>query len=248
MSKQPHQFGYQRVSAEEKTSKVKAVFHSVASRYDLMNDLMSLGVHRLWKRFAIKASGVRPNSRVLDVAGGTGDLTELFAQQLDERGQITLSDINPRMLAEGKKRLIDEGLLGKVTFVEANAENLPFEEHAFDVVTMAFGLRNVTQKEKALQELYRVLDIGGRVVILEFSTVILPIVDKLYDIYSFKLLPKLGEWIAKDGDSYQYLAESIRVHPDQETLLHMMKEAGFERCRYHNLSGGMVAVHIGEKL
>jgi demethylmenaquinone methyltransferase/2-methoxy-6-polyprenyl-1,4-benzoquinol methylase len=240
-------FGYRQVPVDEKTSHVGAVFDSVASRYDLMNDLMSLGIHRLWKRFTIDLAAVRPGQQVLDVAGGTGDLAAAFSRLVGERGQVVLADINANMLNVGRNRLLDRGV-AQVRYVQANAERLPFADNCFDVITIAFGLRNVTDKDAALRSMYRVLKPGGRLLVLEFSKVTVPGLKSIYDLYSFGLLPKIGQWIAKDADSYRYLAESIRMHPDQATLLGMMQVAGFERCDYHNLSGGIVAVHRGYKL
>lgn len=240
-------FGYQQVTWEEKTQKVAEVFHSVAGKYDLMNDLMSAGIHRLWKRFAIELSGIRPGQKVLDLAGGTGDLTLRLINLVGNEGSVTLADINDSMLEIGRKRLVDHGVIKNVDYVQANAENLPFAEDSFDCVTMAFGLRNVTDKPAALQSIYRVLKPGGRVLILEFSKPVSSGLQKIYDIYSFNVLPFLGKWIAKDADSYRYLAESIRRHPNQETLKQMLEQAGFENCDFHNLSGGIVAIHRGYK-
>ena len=241
-------FGFERVSESEKTTRVREVFESVASRYDLMNDLMSLGLHRLWKRFAISAARLRPGQRVLDLAGGTGDLAALIARRVGDQGVVVLSDINYRMLEIGRDRLLDEGVSRNIETVQADAECLPFADKQFDVVTIAFGLRNVTRKETALAEIHRVLNPGGRVVILEFSKVVVPMLTRLYDTYSFKIIPKIGGWIAKDADSYRYLVESIRMHPDQDELIALMQAAGFERCRYHNLVGGIVALHFGMRL
>ncbi len=240
-------FGYQKVAAAEKARKVAGVFDSVAGKYDLMNDLMSLGVHRLWKRFAVSVSGVRPGERVLDLAGGTGDLTGRLLPLVGPKGLVVLSDINARMLGEGRKRLIDEGVVGNITYAQIDAEQLPFPDHTFDCITIGFGLRNVTRKERALADMYRVLRPGGRAVILEFSHPVAPGMKPAYDLYSFAVLPVLGQWVAGDAASYRYLAESIRVHPDQETLLRSMEAAGFERCQYFNLTGGIVAVHRGYK-
>lgn len=240
-------FGYQQVPWEEKTQKVAEVFHSVAGKYDLMNDLMSAGIHRLWKRFAIELSGIRPGQHVLDLAGGTGDLTLRLANLVGKEGSVTLADINDSMLTIGRNRLIDHGVINNVEYVQANAENLPFAEDSFDCVTMAFGLRNVTDKLAALKSIYQVLKPGGRALILEFSKPTSSGLQKIYDVYSFNVLPFLGKWIAKDADSYQYLAESIRRHPDQETLKAMMQQAGLENCDFHNLSGGIVAIHRGYK-
>ena len=240
-------FGYQTVDARDKARKVAGVFDSVASRYDLMNDLMSLGVHRLWKRFAVDLCGIRPGNRVLDLAGGTGDLSSRLLPLVGPKGRVVLSDINASMLQEGRKRLVDEGAVGNINYVQADAEQLPFPDGTFDGVTIGFGLRNVTRKERALAAMHRVLKPGGRVVILEFSHPVAPGLKPAYDLYSFAILPVLGQLVAGDAASYRYLAESIRMHPDQNTLLHMMEEAGFDRCQYFNLSGGIVAVHRGYK-
>lgn len=241
-------FGYQTVHRNEKAKKVAEVFHSVAERYDLMNDLMSLGIHRLWKRYTLELSGVREGQRVLDLAGGTGDLAARFVAMVGASGQVILSDINESMLSRGRNRLLDQGLAGTVQYVLADAQHLPFPDNSFDCVTMAFGLRNVTDKQMALESIQRVLKPGGRVLILEFSQPKAPGLKPLYDLYSFTVLPALGKWITNDADSYRYLAESIRMHPNQETLRQMMMEAGLERCEYFNLSGGIVAVHRGFKI
>ncbi|HWQ95106.1 MAG TPA: bifunctional demethylmenaquinone methyltransferase/2-methoxy-6-polyprenyl-1,4-benzoquinol methylase UbiE [Gammaproteobacteria bacterium] len=240
-------FGYQQVPIDEKAERVAGVFGSVAASYDLMNDVMSFGVHRLWKRFTIDLSGVRAGERVLDLAGGTGDLAEKFAERVGERGRVMLADINAAMLREGRERLVNRGVVAGIEYLQADAECLPFPDDYFDCVTMAFGLRNVTHKERALAAIYRVLKPGGRALILEFSKPSVPGLQPLYDLYSFKVLPLMGKLIARDADSYRYLAESIRMHPDQETLKGMMQDAGFERCDYHNLSGGIVALHKGYK-
>ncbi|MEI6414660.1 MAG: bifunctional demethylmenaquinone methyltransferase/2-methoxy-6-polyprenyl-1,4-benzoquinol methylase UbiE [Pseudomonadota bacterium] len=240
-------FGYTQVPLEEKAERVRAVFDSVADRYDLMNDLMSCGIHRLWKRAAIELTGIRPGHRVLDLAGGTGDLTSRLVGQVGPKGEVVLSDINASMLARGRDRLIDEGHLG-IEYVQANAECLPFQNNSFDRVTMAFGLRNVTRKETALSDIFRVLKPGGRLVVLEFSHPVLAPFARLYDFYSFTILPRLGGWVTGDSASYRYLAESIRKHPDQETLKTLFEAAGFERCDYLNLTGGTVAIHRGVKL
>ncbi|HHW76264.1 MAG TPA: bifunctional demethylmenaquinone methyltransferase/2-methoxy-6-polyprenyl-1,4-benzoquinol methylase UbiE [Xanthomonadaceae bacterium] len=240
-------FGYQRVAADEKARKVAGVFDSVAGKYDLMNDLMSLGVHRWWKRFAVSVSGVRAGERVLDLAGGTGDLSSRLLPRVGPKGLVVLSDINATMLAEGRRRLIDEGALGNIAYVQADAEQLPFPDNTFDCVIIGFGLRNVTHKERALAAMYRALKPGGRAIILEFSHPVAPGLKPVYDLYSFTVLPVLGKLVADDAASYRYLAESIRMHPDQETLLRMLEAAGFERCQYFNLTGGIVAVHRGYK-
>ncbi|WP_248884720.1 bifunctional demethylmenaquinone methyltransferase/2-methoxy-6-polyprenyl-1,4-benzoquinol methylase UbiE [Acidithiobacillus acidisediminis] len=241
-------FGYQEVPETEKEGMVRGVFSSVAGRYDLMNDLMSLGVHRLWKRYAIDLARPRPGQQVLDLAGGTGDLALLMHKRLQPHGRIVVSDINPDMLAVGERRLADRGVLAGVEFVEANAEELPFPDQQFDLVTLAFGIRNMTHPERALAEIYRVLKTGGRALILEFSHPRWPGLQSLYDLYSFNLLPKIGEIVAKDRESYQYLVESIRRFPDQESFRMMMEDAGFARVDVHNLSGGIVAIHRGFRL
>lgn len=241
-------FGYQTVNSTEKVQRVRQVFDSVAHRYDIMNDVMSFGVHRLWKRFAIRLTGARRGDRVLDLAGGTGDLTARLAQRVGHTGQVVLSDINANMLDNGRRRLVDQGLIHNIEYVLADAESLPFPDGRFAALTMAFGLRNVTHKERALAEMYRVLKPGGRAVILEFSHPVMPCLQPVYDVYSFNVLPLMGRLIANDADSYRYLAESIRVHPDQSTLLAMLQQAGLERCEYFNLSGGIVAIHRGYRL
>jgi demethylmenaquinone methyltransferase/2-methoxy-6-polyprenyl-1,4-benzoquinol methylase len=238
-------FGYRDVPAGEKASHVRAVFDSVADKYDLMNDLMSAGVHRLWKRYALSQTGLRPGQQALDVAGGTGDLAAGMARQVGESGLVVLSDINAAMLAVGRDRLLDRGLMRNVRFSLADAECLPFADASFDCVTIAFGLRNVTDKAAALASMRRVLRPGGRLLVLEFSRPVVPGLKPVYDVYSFSVLPWLGRRIAGDPDSYRYLAESIRRFPDQETLCGMMHSAGLEDCRYHNLSGGIVALHKG---
>ena len=240
-------FGFTKVSAKEKTAKVGEVFHSVAEKYDVMNDLMSLGLHRLWKRFAINIAQFRPGHKVLDLAGGTGDLSARIQPIVGETGEVILSDINFSMLGVGRDRLLDAGKSERVHIVQADAEQLPFPDNYFDRVIIGFGLRNVTKKENALSEMRRVLKPGGCALVLEFSKIQLPVLDKLYDFYSFSLLPKMGKLVANDADSYRYLAESIRMHPDQESLKNLMSDAGFEDCDYHNLTGGMVAVHRGYK-
>lgn len=238
-------FGYERVSAAEKTARVRGVFDSVADNYDLMNDLMSGGLHRLWKRFALVQTGLRPGQRALDVASGTGDLGAGLARQVGPGGLAVLSDINREMLSRGRDRLIDRGFASQVQFVIANAEMLPFPDASFDCVTIAFGLRNVTDKAAALASMKRVLRPGGRLLVLEFSKPQLAALKPAYDAYSFNILPRLGSIFAGDAASYRYLAESIRMHPDQETLASMIREAGFDDCRWHNLAGGIVALHLG---
>ena len=238
-------FGFKTVAENEKQAKVGEVFHSVASKYDLMNDVMSAGLHRGWKRFAVEISGVKAGDKVLDIAGGSGDLSKLFAKKVTSTGEVILTDINASMLAVGRDRMIDAGL--SVPATQCNAEQLPFADNSFDCVIVAFGLRNMTHKEYALKEMQRVLKIGGRLLVLEFSKVWQPL-EKLYDVYSFKLLPLMGKLLAKDEASYQYLAESIRMHPDQETLKKMMLDAGLGKVDYYNLSAGVVALHKGYKL
>ncbi|NVK31769.1 MAG: bifunctional demethylmenaquinone methyltransferase/2-methoxy-6-polyprenyl-1,4-benzoquinol methylase UbiE [Gammaproteobacteria bacterium] len=240
-------FGFKQVDAEQKASMVRGVFDSVASKYDVMNDVMSFGVHRVWKALAIAQSGVRPGQQVLDLAGGTGDLTIKLAKKVGKTGKVVLSDINQSMLDQGRDRLIDAGIVGNVDIVQADAEQLPFEDNRFNLVTMAFGLRNVTRKENALKEIHRVLKPGGRVLVLEFSKPVIDPLSKAYDLYSFKVLPTMGKLVANDAESYQYLAESIRMHPDQETLAEMMREAGLENVSYQNMTGGIVALHKGFK-
>ncbi|MEW8021224.1 MAG: bifunctional demethylmenaquinone methyltransferase/2-methoxy-6-polyprenyl-1,4-benzoquinol methylase UbiE [gamma proteobacterium symbiont of Phacoides pectinatus] len=241
-------FGYQTVNTEEKQGRVRQVFDSVAGRYDLMNDLMSMGVHRVWKRFAVELAGIRPGHRVLDLASGTGDLAARFAGITGPGGLVVMTDINAAMLEQGRRRMADEGLVANVAYTQVNAERIPFPDNHFDCVTIAFGLRNVTDKQRALGEMRRVIRPGGRVLVLEFSQVQGPALRQLYDLYSFKVLPMMGRLVTKDEESYRYLAESIRMHPDQETLKGMMEQAGLERCDYHNLTGGIVAVHRGFKL
>lgn len=240
-------FGFKTVAASEKVSLVADVFHSVAAKYDVMNDLMSLGIHRLWKRFTIDCSGVRPGQKVLDLAGGTGDLTALFSRRVGPTGQVILADINESMLNVGKDKLRDLGLVNNISYVQANAEALPFADNSFDIITIAFGLRNVTDKNAALRSMFRVLKPGGRLLVLEFSKPTEAWLSKVYDVYSFKLLPVMGKLVANDSESYQYLAESIRMHPDQDTLKQMMVDAGFAQTSYHNLTGGIVALHRGYK-
>ncbi|MFQ3229089.1 bifunctional demethylmenaquinone methyltransferase/2-methoxy-6-polyprenyl-1,4-benzoquinol methylase UbiE [Reinekea sp.] len=240
-------FGYKTVKSEEKQAMVADVFHSVAAKYDIMNDLMSFGVHRVWKKYTIEMSGVRVGNRVLDIAGGTGDLTRAFSKRVGPQGQVILADINESMLKVGRDKLADKGVAGNLEVVQANAEVLPFPTDYFDVVTIAFGLRNVTDKDKAIAEMLRVLKPGGRLLVLEFSKPKSELLSKAYDLYSFKALPLMGKLVTQDADSYQYLAESIRKHPDQETLKQMMLDAGFARVSFHNLTGGIVAMHRGVK-
>jgi len=240
-------FGYKTVSTDNKADLVRGVFDSVASRYDVMNDLMSAGLHRLWKRYTIDRAAIKPGNVVLDLAGGTGDLAREFARKVGKEGHVVLADINAAMLEQGRRRLVDAGVSGNVTIAQVDAQNLPFEKGTFDCITMAFGLRNVTDKDAALASMFRVLKPGGKAMILEFSKPNKAI-KPAYDVYSFKVLPALGKLVANDPDSYQYLAESIRMHPDQETLKSMMESAGFERCRFHNMAAGIVALHIGYRI
>jgi demethylmenaquinone methyltransferase/2-methoxy-6-polyprenyl-1,4-benzoquinol methylase len=241
-------FGFDKVPRAQKAERVRAVFDSVAGRYDVMNDLMSFGVHRLWKQFALSLTGLRAGQRALDVAGGTGDLAAGLLRQVGKSGRVVLSDINRHMLEAGRDRLLDSGFAGNLHCLVADAERLPFGDDCFDCVTIGFGLRNVTDKAAALSSMRRVLKPGGQLLVLEFSTPVAPGLKPFYEAYSFNVLPALGRWIAKDAASYRYLAESIRMHPDQETLLRMLEEAGFGAARYHNLTGGIVALHRGYKI
>ncbi len=241
-------FGFKTVAAEEKAKLVRGVFDSVAQNYDIMNDLMSMGIHRIWKRLAVQLSNVRKGEHVLDLAGGTGDLSVLFEDRVGTEGSVTLADINAQMLRTGRDRLIDKGLVDNIQYTQVSAECLPFADNSFDCVCIGFGLRNVTDKDAALRSMYRVLKPGGRAIILEFSHPIDPVTEKVYDFYSFNLLPKIGKWVAKDEDSYRYLAESIRMHPKQDELKAMMEAAGYERCEYFNMTQGIVAVHRGYKI
>ncbi len=240
-------FGYQSVAPEEKAGLVREVFDSVATRYDLMNDLMSAGLHRLWKRFTVDQAALRSGDVVLDLAGGTGDLARAFSRKVGKDGLVVLADINAAMLRQGRSRLVDAGVAGNLSIAQVDAQDLPFADKTFDCIAIAFGLRNVTDKDAALRSMRRTLRPGGKAMILEFSE---PnkVIKPAYDLYSFKVLPTLGKLVANDADSYQYLAESIRVHPDQETLKRMMEDAGFERCRYHNLAAGIVALHVGYRV
>jgi demethylmenaquinone methyltransferase/2-methoxy-6-polyprenyl-1,4-benzoquinol methylase len=240
-------FGFKKVPVGEKKQRVAGVFHSVARKYDLMNDLMSFGIHRLWKRYAVALAGVRRGQRVLDLAGGTGDLAGKFARLVGPSGEVVLADINESMLAVGRDRLADAGLVSGIRFVLADAENLPFPDDHFDCITIAFGLRNVTDKSAALASMLRVVKPGGRVLVLEFSRPLSPSLSRIYDLYSFNVLPVMGQLVANDADSYRYLAESIRMHPDQQTLKQMMLDVGFDRVDVHNLTGGIVAIHRGWK-
>jgi demethylmenaquinone methyltransferase/2-methoxy-6-polyprenyl-1,4-benzoquinol methylase len=241
-------FGFEKVAPGDKAARVRSVFESVAGKYDIMNDLMSFGAHRLWKHFTLSLTGLRPGQRALDVAGGTGDLAAGMLRQVGKTGRVVLSDVNPAMLEIGRDRLLDKGWVGNVECIVADAERLPFEDNAFDCVTIGFGLRNVTDKAAALKSMYRVLKPGGQLLVLEFSTPVAPGLKPIYDAYSFRVLPLLGRLVAQDAASYRYLAESIRMHPNQETLLEMLRTAGFEQARYHNLTGGIVAVHRGYKI
>lgn len=240
-------FGFKSIDWDEKEKKVAEVFQSVAKNYDLMNDLMSLGIHRAWKRLTIELSRVRPGHNILDLAGGSGDLAHLFCKKVGPLGRVILADINAAMLDVGRNRLLNAGCSDNVRFIQANAEKLPFASDHFDCITIAFGLRNVTDKDAALRSMYRVCKPGGKIMILEFSTPTLPGLKPIYDWYSFNILPKVGEFFANDAASYQYLAESIRMHPPQNQLKSMIEDAGFEDCYYHNLSGGIVALHIAYK-
>jgi demethylmenaquinone methyltransferase/2-methoxy-6-polyprenyl-1,4-benzoquinol methylase len=246
--KETTHFGFETVDARDKARRVADVFHSVASKYDLMNDLMSMGVHRLWKRYTIQIAGVKRGDRILDLAGGTGDLALKFSRLVGPEGKVVLSDINASMLSEGRDRLTDEGVAGNIEYAQANAEALPFPDNYFDCITIAFGLRNVTRKDKALESMLRVLKPGGKLLVLEFSKPTNEPLSKVYDLYSFKALPFMGKLVANDPDSYRYLAESIRMHPDQQTLKQMMEDAGFDRVEFFNLTGGIVALHRGYKL
>lgn len=239
-------FGFQQVLEEDKAKRVRGVFDSVAGDYDLMNDVMSLGIHRLWKRLAIEMANIQPGQQILDLAGGTGDLVLLIAPKAGPQGRVVLSDINNAMIRTGRARLLDRGIAGNVEYVQADAERLPFPDNSFDCITMGFGLRNVTRKQAALESMYRALKPGGRLLILEFSRPT-ALLRPAYDFYSFSILPRLGRLIAGDAASYRYLAESIRMHPDQNALVGMLEAAGFEACDYHNLTGGIVAIHRGYK-
>ncbi len=241
-------FGFENVPWADKANRVRSVFASVAGKYDVMNDLMSFGVHRLWKHFALSLTGLRPGHKALDVAGGTGDLARGMLRQVGRQGHVVLSDINPAMLALGRDRLLDRGYVGNIECLVADAERLPFADACFDCITIGFGLRNVTDKAAALESMHRVLKPGGQLLVLEFSTPVAPGLKPLYDAYSFNVLPLLGRFVAQDAASYRYLAESIRMHPNQDTLLEMLDSAGFAQTRYHNLSGGIVALHRGYKL
>lgn len=246
-SKKTTHFGFESVAWDDKEKKVRDVFHSVANNYDRMNDLMSFGIHHLWKRFAIESSHIREGQTILDLAGGSGDLTRLLSKKVGKKGHVILADINSAMLGVGRDRLLNEGLLDNISYVQANAQLLPFADNSFHGISIGFGLRNVTDKEEALRSMYRTCKPGGKVMVLEFSTPNIPGLKTLYDWYSFAILPKIGQLVAGDAASYQYLAESIRQHPCQETLKAMIEKAGFEDCRYDNLSGGIVALHTAWK-
>jgi len=248
MPEEKTHFGYKTVNADDKAGLVGEVFNSVADKYDVMNDLMSFGVHRLWKRYTIEQSAVRPGQAVLDLAAGTGDLAAKFSRRVGKSGRVVLADINESMLRVGRERLTNMGIVGNVEYTLANAEQLPFGNNSFDCVTIAFGLRNVTDKDKALRSMHRVLKPGGRLLILEFSKPVIPLLSKAYDAYSFTALPIMGKLVANDAESYRYLAESIRMHPDQESLKHMMDNAGFFKTSYQNMTGGVVALHKGFKV
>lgn len=247
MSENKTHFGYQSVDATAKAGMVGEVFDSVASRYDVMNDLMSFGVHRLWKRITVAQAAARAGHSILDLAGGTGDLAAKFSSRVGPQGKVVLTDINNAMLSTGRDKLIDSGVASNVEYVQANAECLPFDDDSFDTITMAFGLRNVTDKDKALCSMHRVLKPGGKLLVLEFSKPVLPLLGKAYDAYSFTALPLMGKLVANDAQSYRYLAESIRMHPDQQTLESMLQSAGFSQTSYVNLTGGVVALHKGYK-
>lgn len=240
-------FGFKDVAKQDKQEMVRGVFDSVANKYDLMNDILSFSAHRLWKHYTIAASNVKVGDKVLDIAGGTGDLARAFKKKVGDSGQIVLSDINAAMLSKGRKNLINKGILG-VKFVQLSGEKIPFLDNTFDCISIAFGLRNMTDKEQCIREMYRVLKLGGCLLILEFSKINITLLEKFYDFYSFNIIPKFGKIILNDEDSYQYLAESIRKHPDQETLKKMVLDAGFNTCKYYNLSGGIVALHKGIKI
>lgn len=240
-------FGFRTVDKNKKSDMVADIFDSVSAKYDLMNDLMSFGIHRLWKRFTIESSAVRPGQKILDLAGGTGDFTAKFSRMAGEKGEVILADINSSMLMIGREKIRNQGRINNIHYVQANAESLPFCDNYFDCITFAFGLRNVTEKEKALSSILRVLKPGGRLLVLEFSAPVFPWLRKIYDVYSFHVLPKMGKIVAQDEQSYRYLAESIRMHPDQDTLKLMMMNAGFEQVTYSNLTGGIVALHRGFK-
>jgi demethylmenaquinone methyltransferase / 2-methoxy-6-polyprenyl-1,4-benzoquinol methylase len=245
--KQTTHFGYNEIPISEKVHRVGEVFTSVASKYNLMNDLMSFGLHRFWKQFTVSQAGLRAGQIVLDVAGGSGDLSALFAKKVGPSGLVILTDINASMLNQGREQMLDKGIAGNLNYVQADAEQLPFPSHYFDCISIAFGLRNVTDKAAALRSMYRVLKPGGKLLVLEFSKPASTLLKKAYDLYSFNVIPKLGEWICKDKESYQYLVESIRMHPNQEQLKALMEENGFEDVKYHNLTGGIVALHVGFK-
>ncbi len=248
MNDQDHtHFGFEQVKTAEKSKRVAEVFHSVAAKYDLMNDLMSAGIHRLWKRFTLESSAIRPGQRVLDIAGGTGDLAAKFSKLVGSEGSVVLADINSSMLRVGRDKLIDQGLGSNIRYVQADAQKLPFPDNHFDCITIAFGLRNVTDKDEALRSMHRILKPGGRLLVLEFSKPQNSLLEKAYDTYSFRVLPLMGKLVVNDSDSYRYLAESIRMHPDQSALKTMMLDAGFAKCDFYNMTGGVVALHKGVK-
>jgi demethylmenaquinone methyltransferase / 2-methoxy-6-polyprenyl-1,4-benzoquinol methylase len=247
MTKTTH-FGFEEVPADVKAGRVAEVFQSVANRYDLMNDVMSFGVHRLWKSFTMQLCPARPGQTVLDLAGGTGDLALQLSRKVGPAGLVVLADINGSMLAQGRSRLLDAGIAQNVEYVQADAEALPFADNRFDCITIAFGLRNVTDKERALGSMLRILKPGGCLLILEFSRPVLPWLEKLYDLYSFNMIPRMGRWVTGDAESYRYLVESIRMHPDQETLRLMMDRQGYGKTEFFNMTGGIVALHRGYKL
>ncbi len=246
-TEQTTDFGYREVRESEKAGMVDEIFSSVASNYDLMNDFMSFGIHRLWKFFAASQSGLKPGGQVLDVAAGSGDVSRQLARQVGNTGKVILTDINQDMLDQGKAKMVDAGFVGNIEYAIADAENLPFAEDQFDCVSLSFGLRNMTRKEKALSSMFRVIKPGGRALVLEFSKPVISMLGRIYDVYSFNVIPKIGKVISNDEASYTYLVESIRCHPDQDTLREMMLSAGFDEVKYHNLSGGIVALHIGYK-
>jgi demethylmenaquinone methyltransferase/2-methoxy-6-polyprenyl-1,4-benzoquinol methylase len=246
-AKEKTHFGFETVAASDKARRVRSVFDSVAPKYDLMNDLMSAGFHRLWKRFTLQHTGLHAGDYALDLAGGTGDLASGLSRQVGLSGRVVLMDINAKMLDQGRRRLVDKGIVANVALAQGNAEHLPFRNDCFHCITIGFGLRNITDKDAALASMARVLIPGGRLLVLEFSRPALKFVEPLYDFYSFRILPAIGEVIAGDADSYRYLAESIRMHPDQQSLLNMMDKAGLEDCHYYDLAGGIVALHIGYK-
>lgn len=240
-------FGYEEVNAGDKAGRVADVFHSVASKYDIMNDVMSGGIHRIWKRLTIEHAAVRPGQTILDIAGGTGDLAWKFSRLTGNTGQVFLADINNSMLEAGRERLLNKGDCSNIDFIQADAQYLPFADNSIDLITISFGLRNVTDKDLALQSMQRILKPGGKVMVLEFSKPNNPLLSKIYDTYSFEVIPRIGKLVTGDADSYRYLSESIRMHPDQKTLKEMLENAGFSRVKFHNMTGGIVALHTGVK-